>query len=376
MCLLIISVEYTLNYLVPAHANNKKNMQPRVCILYISSPRSYTHANWFPRCCTLHAHCRLFHPAGNPVPLDVIAGVRGHGTCLTKEGPVVAIYLQVDPRDHDQFVNVIVLEEYLSREWMGEWEGEVDKMRFQRMKGKKYLRVSTDMGLFGTRDEESEVDTALMTFGRGGTLSAYETDPDMSPYEQGILTMTAKVHAVVDEVVRWAIGKLRDGSDVKPPHEGRGGQKRNGRKKQMKGKKRKGNQEPTRMPKTRTRTRRGATKSASRSLAGDTVVCAAPPVVGLQDLDLSGVVHRGEEAFEYPVAGIGKLPLDSPDAVASHVSLNSPYDHHSDTANKPCNHNNEWRWSHETQMRILTHCMVRSSEGSNRAVPERVVSIR
>lgn len=124
MCLLIISVEYTLNYLVPAHANNKKNMQPRVCILYISSPRSYTHANWFPRCCTLHAHCRLFHPAGNPVPLDVIAGVRGHGTCLTKEGPVVAIYLQVDPRDHDQFVNVIVLEEYLSREWMGEWEGE------------------------------------------------------------------------------------------------------------------------------------------------------------------------------------------------------------------------------------------------------------
>ena len=302
------------------------------------------------------------------MPLDVIAGVRESGTCLSEAGPTVEIYLQVHPRDPDRFVNVIVFEEYLSKEWMSEWESKVDEMQFQLKGPKKYLRVSADMSLFGKRGEDADEDaddpTALMTFGRGQTLHAHETDPHMSPYEEGILRMTTKVHAAVDEVLRWAQKKLMEGSGVKKSLEG-GKRGKRGR----------------RVP-IRRGTRGRATRATSTSLASaQAIEDPAPSDVG-GGLDVGGAMGgaadtSADKVFEYPVAGVGELPLDSPDAVASHVSLNAPYDHHSDTKpTKPCNHYDAWRWSHESQMRILTHCMARSSEGANVKVPARVVSIR
>jgi len=317
------------------------------------------------------------------VPLDVVAGVRESGTCLSEAGPTVEIYLQVHPRDPHRFVNVIVFEEYLSKEWMSEWESSVDEMHFQLKGPKKYLRVSANMSLFSKRGEDADEDmdedpTALMTFGRGKTLHAHETDPNMSPYEEGILRMTTKVHAVVDEVLRWAIlEKLRNGSDVKKSLEG-GNQRKRGRK--QKG--RQHTKQSKRVPITRG-TRGRATRAARTSLASDEAIEDPDPTVVGGGLDIGGAVGEvadtsaDDVVFEYPVAGVGELPLDSPDAVASHVSLNAPYDHHSDTRRiKPCNHYDAWRWSHESQMRILTHCMARSSEGANIKVPKRVVSIR
>ena len=213
-------------------------------------------------------------------------------------------------------------------------------------------------------------------------MTAVETLPDMSEYEEGHLTMTALVYAVLDEVVRYMIGKLRDESEMNEPNpeEDAGQEKRGGG---SKGEARR--RKPGRAVTERQATRR----SARRSRGGDTTqdspggTTQDSPGGTTQVLPgASGAMAMDEEEdvpeiYEYPVAEPGQLPLDSPDTVASHVSLNAPYDHHSDTRPvKPCNHNNKNRWSHEDQMRILTHGKAMSGNGVTAPVPWPLVSMR
>ena len=70
---------------------------------------------------------------------------------------------------------------------------------------------------------------------------------------------------------------------------------------------------------------------------------------------------------------------DDPDTVPSQASWNKPFGHHTDTKklldnSLADNHNDAETWSHSEEMRILTHCLVRSVDGSE--VSDRIVKIR
>ena len=65
---------------------------------------------------------------------------------------------------------------------------------------------------------------------------------------------------------------------------------------------------------------------------------------------------------------------DAPDTVVSQASCNRPYGHHTDSKEKVDNHSDAEPWSHSQQMRILTHCLVRSVDGTQ--VSEKTVKIR
>lgn len=261
---------------------------------------------------------------------------------MTEEGPTLKIYMQQHPHDEDQFVNVMILENYLSSEYMDEWQDRVNEMPFQQNNNGKFLRVASLLGTGGAHGDKN----ALMTFGRFA-FRAYESTPHLSEYEEGIIEMTTKMHRVIDDVLEYAIATLKSmGSS------------------------------PTRSARPKRSTR--STRSKSSPSSAQSLPRSSAPA-------LSHDPNEDEVSFVYPLPASGQPPLDAPDSVASHATANSPYDHHCDTRDRPDNHNNGEVWSHEDQMRILTHCMVEpipQREGPDTtaeepgSVPDVVVTIR
>lgn len=121
------------------------------------------------------------------MPLDVIAGLTEGGTCVSEAGPTVEVHMQVHPEDPHRFVNVIVLEEYLSDKHMKEWADRVDELEFRRLKdtSKKFLRVSSDLGLFGEEGQGMDAPATANAASVGAPRADHDTPVDSEGADVG-----------------------------------------------------------------------------------------------------------------------------------------------------------------------------------------------
>jgi hypothetical protein len=95
--------------------------------------------------------------------------------------------MQVHPEDPHRFVNVIVLEEYLSDKHMKEWADRVDELEFRRLKdtSKKFLRVSSDLGLFGEEGQGMDAPATANATSMGAPRADHDTPVDSEGADVG-----------------------------------------------------------------------------------------------------------------------------------------------------------------------------------------------
>lgn len=262
------------------------------------------------------------------MPLDVSAGVSETGTCLTSDGPLVSVHMQKHPYIEGRYVNVLILQSYLSKEYTDRVEGMINKLCFQNRNGNSgtYMRIA------------SQLPNTHITFGNSiESLKLYEATEDIQPVEIDSLVMSEHLQRLEDMVLKNAIDIVQGILLQKDPGSSRG------------------NILEVDIP--------SISVSDSSQLSDS------------RDDDLKALSLRSSsEAFSLPIGA--KQPLDRYNAVVSHASRGcKPMKPHSDTRPfKPCNHDNDYECFHEDAMRIPTHCHVFSLDGS--PVPNHILSIR
>lgn len=253
------------------------------------------------------------------MPLDVSSGVSETGTCLSSDGPSVNVHLQKHPSTEGRYVNVLILQNYLSKEYTDKMEGMLNELCFQNRNSNSgtYMRIA------------SQLPNTHITFGNSiDSIKLYEATEDIQSVELQSLVMSEHLQRLEDLVLKNAIEILQVILLEKEP---------------------------------------GYTPSSSaseRRHLSDSV-----------DVDLKASPLRSSDGvFALPIGA--QLPLDRPNAAVSHASRGcKPMRGHSDTRPfKPCNHDNDYECFHEAAMRIPTHCHVFSLDGS--PIPDKVLTIR
>ena len=135
--------------------------------------------------------------------MDVAAGITpaGKWTRLDENAPSFKMWLQRHPSISNLFINVLILERHLSKEFAEEIEASLEEARFAKYKtNNAFLRFVTDMPL-GDRD------LPHATFGHEAT-TAWESLGDVSPAERKLLAFTRWLYNCFDEGLQRAENAL------------------------------------------------------------------------------------------------------------------------------------------------------------------------
>lgn len=142
---------------------------------------------------------RKFYPGGNPVTLDVLAGVtKEDDQTLIDKGPQINLYLE-EHETRDQILCVVVLQDHLSKKYFEIQRRSLngDETAFYNYKNNSFVRVMSE--------EPTEGDLPYMEFGASNrTYTLYEADKATS-VETDVIRMTNYLFAILDEVLRDAI---------------------------------------------------------------------------------------------------------------------------------------------------------------------------
>jgi len=265
--------------------------------------------------------CRLFHPnEGVARPLDAIVGINPNAKCPTTEGPIVRVVVQQNPADDEQCVMVIIIENFVSDDFLRQVECGVDLSKFRPLSNGTYLRQATHVT---PEYRKKEATCAIrmrpvQVFGGWNSLRFYQCTFEVNEHEVHSLAMAKKVESVIDEVN----GEILDcmahalGNRKPPPN----------------------------------------------------------PQLTSPNPQEAPFHSYSESSFFMPIAPKGRPPHDAPDTIVVQVSSHHSYHAHSDADDKYDNANNDNCVTHSKMLRIVTGCYVFCKKGVKLQYP--VVTIQ
>ena len=263
-----------------------------------------------------------FHPAdSSPITLDILAGVSEEGTCMTTYGPKIDLHIQEHHTIKGRYVNVLVLHDYISKEFFDSCDHQLNELMFQNLNNNSnsFFRLATKL------PDDRPTPLPLLTFGNNkNSLHLFEATSNISKMEEDILAMSGYLHRVLDGIenkVKQILTDIVQG-------------------------------------------RSDSVSDTMESLTSE-----------LEHVERSACYVSTEEKIPYPEIN-EERPTEHPDTCAVQVGRDlKHYRAHTDGGDlKPCNHSNDSFLHHEKRQSVITHAIVKSQQ-SETPVPDRVVSI-
>jgi len=123
-------------------------------------------------------------------------------TINNNHSPVVDVYVEHNEKS-GKLVNLLVLENYLSKEFMDAHVADLDSMKFQERMSNSYIRISH-------QTNTEAMDGPYIAFGRGESGRVlYEATPEMSQLEKSYIDMTKFVYQCEDKAHRKVLEAIR-----------------------------------------------------------------------------------------------------------------------------------------------------------------------
>ncbi len=273
----------------------------------------------------------------NPIPLDVATGVTQRGDCMTRDGPTIQIYLQKHPDIDGRFVNLMVMENYLSREFCQTWEENIEEMTFQEHRTNAYLRVSFQPQ---SKLPSSHRHLPLLTVGRNvKSCVLYEAAAGMTEF-------LALMRDMSNKVIEWYDDAIADVSSMMVSY--------------LKEK--------------------GKPYLQSEESETEDVCIKTGELIGKGESYMPSEESETEDAWvRTDESDLFTIPRQLPiDAIVSQATNNAPFNHHSDSqlGKEPRSDlvNDEYRCSEQDQLGIVTHRGVYLREGES--APGQVITMR
>ena len=234
--------------------------------------------------------------------LDVIAGKNNASTttCADVTGPTIQLYLQKHPYIKNRFVNVLILKNHLSDDYIERtYIPSFEKLAFQSSKAKKsnsFIRISSK-----ERSHPNEP-IPVITYGNSIRSRKQYRAAAITCIEKNTCDFATLVFRAADKAVLNAIHQLE----------------------------------------TFLNECEGRTESEIQ-----------------QSSQKKGPTNKSSDCnqmlpFAFPIGN--DYPIDSPDSVVIQATTNIPYGNHSDSTT-PCNHNNNKQATSSDQMRIYTNAI-------------------
>ena len=253
--------------------------------------------------------CRSFHPTGQPPqPLDAICDINPNASCATKDGPIVRVVVQQHPLDEERCIALIVIENYVSKQFLKQVEDGGNRAKFRAQKNGTYLREATKVSKEYADETAKSKDRMrpVHVHGSKPNSKGFECCYGVMGYEDANLKMTTWCHKVMDKVY----GEMLDGIAGVLSRE------------------------------------KGGTTPTAREFVSYT-----------------------ESEFVLPIAPPDDPPHDAPDSCMSQASLHHSFGSHSDADDKPDNVNPEICFAHPEMLRIATPCYLIRKKGVQPSYP-------